>query len=136
MKTDKDIVDMMRANEPRTDVNFRKVFFIVIVPFWRKVRRYRRDSSFTYFRIHLLWHTSGNCDERMILLASDFSGAIEGTNEIPVTRPMRNAAAMEVSFTGWTLPNALFLPLYLRRTGGKRGAVGQVGFGPHRNKPL
>jgi len=72
----------------------------------------------------------------MILLASEFSGAIEGTNEIPVTMPMRNEAAMAANFTGWTLPKAQFLPLYLRRTGGKRGAVGQVGFGPHRNKPL
>jgi hypothetical protein len=72
----------------------------------------------------------------MILLALDFSGEIEGTNEIPVTMPMRNEAAMAANFTGWTLPIAPVLPLYIEETGGKRGAVGQVGFGPHRNKPL
>jgi hypothetical protein len=136
MKIDKDMVDMIRASAPITEVNFRYVFLIVNVPFWRKVHRYGRDASFPYFRIHLLWHTSGNCDERMILLASDFSGAIEGTNEIPVTMPMRNEAAMAANFTGLTLPTAPVLPLYIEETGGKRGAVGQVGFGPHRNKPL
>ena len=72
----------------------------------------------------------------MILLAWDFSGEIEGTKESPVTIPMRNEAVMAANFMGWTLPNASFLPLYIDERGGKSGAVGQVGFGPHRNKPL
>ncbi len=62
--------------------------------------------------------------------------AITGTKEIPVTRPMRKEVAMAANFTGWTLPKALLLPIYLGIARGKRGAVGQVGFGPHRNKPL
>jgi len=100
------------------------------------VRRYERDISFTYFRIHLLAHTSGNCDERLIFIADCFRGAVDGSKEIPVTRPIRNEATMAAIFTGWTLPNTRFSPLYICETGGKGELVGQVGFGPHRNQPL
>jgi hypothetical protein len=93
-------------------------------------------SSLAYFRLHLLSHTSINCDERAMLVSKFCCGAIAGMKEIPVTRPMRNEVAMAANFTGWTLPKALLLPIYLGIARGKRGAVSQVGFGPHRNKPL
>jgi hypothetical protein len=91
---------MIRAKVPRTEVNFRNVFLIVNVPFWRKVRRYERDISFTYFRIHLLAHTSGNCDGRLIFIAACSRGVVDGSKEMPVTRPIRNEATMAANFTG------------------------------------
>jgi len=70
-----------------------------------------RDVSFTYLRIHLLSHTSGNCDERATPALFAFVEAASGSREIPVTCPIRKEAVIAANFTGWTLPLKLLRPL-------------------------
>lgn len=49
---------------------------------------------------------------------------------------MRNAAMMAVNRMPQTLPQPWEAPVEEREIRGKVGVVGQVGFRPHRNKPL